>query len=255
MRKVTETSRDRQYHERSIKCDYVRCDNVITRYDDGSFTLGAEFSRNGEILHSIECGECAEEFAKRRDAHWKGFCENMGVAELCGKTDIVSTTNIEDDEIVAEVRWIHATSKERNEDWRLQVRIFQRELDKDMRELKRENGFDSRATIQSEGCLINDDGRVDSVNYPYCPKSHQISKKAILEDIASSIYYVRHRHMEDSKIDPRYKHMSCTYELGSVAYVQERWVADDREMYDTPDAVEMLVAHVNVSMKKKEVEA
>lgn len=251
MRTVTEVSRNRVYRERSVSGNLIECFNVITHYDDGSFSLGAEFSVNHVELHSIECGECAEELAKRRDAHWAGFCENQGVAKTCGKTDLFKVENCEGDELEVSVDWVHATSKERNEEWRSMIRISQWRLDKDMRNESKETGVDWRGTLRSEGCLVSDEDRVDGTNYPYYPKSHQTSQKAIIKDIRCSVTQVKYEDMTTDNVNPDIVSIPLRYELGACAYMQERFGGEGSEPYETPDVPEMLVAYVTVSSARK----
>ena len=250
MKSVTEVSRSRVYRERSISGNLIECFNVITYYDDGSFALGAEFSVNHVELHSIQCGDCAEELEKRRDAHWKGFCENQGVARTCGKTDLFKVDNHEGDELEVSIEWVHATSKERNEAWRRMVGSSQRILDRDMRVESRNTGVDWRGTLRSEGCLVSDEGRVDAANYPYYPKSHKISQKAIIEDIRNNAKAVKYGDMEPDNCNPDIVSIPLRYELGACAYMQERFGGEPSEPYETPDVPEMLVAYVTVSSMK-----
>jgi len=251
MKTISEVSRNRVYRERSVSGNLIECFNVITRYDDGSFDLGAEFAVNHVELHSIQCGECAEELEQRRDAHWKGFCENQGVVKSCGKTDLFKVENCEGEELEVSVDWVHATSKERNEAWRLMIRISQRQLDKDMRIESRETGVNWRGTLQSEGCLVSDEDRVDGTNYPYYPKSHQTTQKAILEDIKSSVKQVRYGDMTTDNVNPEIVSVPLRYELGACAYMQELFGGESSEPYETSDVPEMLVAYVTVCSKKK----
>lgn len=251
MRTVTEESRSRVHRERSVSGNLIQCFNVITRYDDGSFTLGAEYSVNHVVIHSIACGECAEELAKRRDAHWEGFCENQSVAKSCGKEDLLKVKSDEGEDLEVTVRWVHATSKERNDAWRKQIRVAKRHLDRDMRIESKNTGVTWRGTLQTEGCLLSEEERVDGSKYPYYPKSHQTSQKAIIADIRESVKAVKLSDMSVDNVNEDIISVELSYELGACAYMQELFGGEPSEPYDTPDVPEMMVAYVTVSTARR----
>ena len=216
---------------------------IDSHMDDGSRVLECSFYKGFAEAHSItevirDGYSDYDGFLERVDAHWEGFCENLGALKLSGKEDVLVVETSNGDTAHVRVRWVHETALERNEEWGGLVKSC---LRKAAREI--EVGGNLNVSALCRGHLLLNDERV---NYDF-PKEFRDTRSptnGIMRDIEETI-----RCADVVQTAPgECKTLTFYYFTEALPYTYESFTDEScREFWDV-DIAELTVAQVEVTI-------
>ena len=237
MSEATETRRI-VHKSKSPDGELITCSEVITSRNDGRLTMyGAEYYVGIRLEHSISGDYNRARATARLNAHWEGFASNHGALVPCGKETVIETENVNGKKVTAVIKWIHPTAKARNSVWTQLLTIARKVVGDDVRECGRDNGCKLIHSIDSEGVLVDNDGRIDPTSGGNHFVRGNLSTSGILGDIEGSLWNAN-------------KSTEAWYDIDGRSYCREAFVEDSLEPFDTPDDPTLTVAYVEITVEK-----